>query len=217
MAIIDTRRMREASLALECQSGSVVGASHREIHFQVFDDRRRNVLTLVAMLMGPIAQWSPEPPEVSSDRTAWSFHLSHQTIALAVGTAATGMLFWDLMRAEFRPITPTPIQAAVMRAYVLLWSRLFGTRPPRSVELDLNQMGIFDVHLSAGRYPEPQGWDSAADAADAHRVWQAERAGILERMIASEMSGRRIAKDTGDDPVKALAAPSSKLPVYRPS
>lgn len=210
-----SRRMREASVALECQ----VGAGHQEIHFEVPEHILHRVLSLVVVAREPIGQWRPAPPDVASDRTAWRFNLSYETLAMASrgdGFGDPGMLFWGCMRVEFHPISPTELQAAVMRAYVMLWSRLFGTHPPRSVEFDLNQMGIFDVRIFAGRVRDLQrGWDPGSDdrsiqrepsLRDAHRV-----------QVARALRSRdRIAKDAHDEPVKALAAPSSKLSVYRP-
>jgi hypothetical protein len=196
--------MGEASISL--------GPNRREVHFQISDDLRRNVLSLLAVVRDPIAQWvRAEDPIAPAYRMAWSFHFSHQTLAQASRSQDPGILFWNEMRREFGPITPTPTQAEVMRAYVLLWPRLFSTHPPNSVGLDLSQAGIFDVRILAGA--TSRGWGPRDDAI---RVREAERAGIQERIFTREGIGRRIAQDTSDDPVKALAAPSSKLPVYRP-
>lgn len=209
---IGSRRSRQGAVALERRDG----ATSREIHFEIYDDVQRNALSLMVFAMEPIAWVGDEDPMAPSDRTAWSFHISRLTVEQHAWPGL-GIHFWQLMRREFDPITPTLIQAAVMRAYVRLWPRLFSTRPPRSVELDLNQMGIFDVGIFAGSVHNLQrGWDPGFDDRTIHSVRAEAREEVLQRVLASEMIGRQIAKDAHDDPVKALAAPSSKLPVYRP-
>ena len=212
---IGARRNRHGAVALECR----VGAGTLEIHFEVFDDVQRSTISLTIFTREPIAWVRPEDPIAPSERTAWSFGLSRHHLEQAAhsvcrGVPDLGMVFWEMMRREFHPYSPTLIQAAVMRAYVILWPRLFHSTPTQRVERDLNQLGIFDVRIFAG-HAHMVGWDQGTDRSS-RLSREEEHAVVLERMLANEMSGRRVAEDTGDEPVKALAAPSSKLPVYRP-
>jgi hypothetical protein len=103
------------------------------------------------------------------------------------------------MRVEFHPVTPTAMQAEVMREYVLLWPRLFGTHPPPSVEFDLIQMGIHGVHFPPAR-----------------RRQAPETAGLL-RELRSRSEGMFFGGEDMDcNPPQALAPPNPTLPVYRP-
>jgi hypothetical protein len=213
---IGARPNRHGAVSLECR----VGAGTREVFFEVFDDVRHNAINLVVSATELSAQWRAAPETVSSERSEWGFSISRLTLEQAAhsvrrGVPDMGILFWELMRREFHPYSPTLIQAAVMRAYVMLWQRMFHSTPTVGVERDLNQLGIFDVRIFAG-VAFMAGWDPGTNDTSIHSLREEAHAVVLERILANEMSGRQIAKDTGEEPVKALAAPSSKLPVYRP-
>ena len=198
MVAVETRealRLVDAAIALECRSGP----GQQEIQFEIHEDPLHNSLTLTVSAAASGGQWPPENPDSGIRYGVWECSLDR--LAIARASHGPDVLFWEEMRRQFHPITPTAIEASVMRAYAQLWTQMFHTAPPPSVEYDLIQMGIFDVHFPPVRTRE------APEAAG--------RLGGALRRFKAILRGA-FSDDEVDTQAQTLAPPNSSLPVYRP-